>query len=128
MNINKLKNEKFESNTLNLLDYFPADIRSDLHSGLKMRTIMTLTEIAYQNPTETNLIEISKILNIPKSTMSDEMKKLIDFGYIEYFITTKVITDARYKTYIITSKGLKLLHMLKNVFQLTINQIKEKDQ
>ncbi|MHA1983801.1 MAG: MarR family transcriptional regulator [Candidatus Hodarchaeales archaeon] len=108
------------------MGYFPSDIRNNLQSGLKMRTIMILTEIAYQNPTETNLNELFKRLKIPKSTLSDEIKKLINFGYIKHFSTLKVLTDTRYKTYSITSKGFQLLYILKDAFHLTINQINEK--
>jgi DNA-binding MarR family transcriptional regulator len=123
---NTVANKKWKEEDQYFVEYFPNDIRNDLQSGLKMRTIMTLTEIAYQNPTETNVNELSKILNIPKSTLSDEIKKLINFGYIEHYATPKVIADARYKTYSITSKGFMLLQMIKDALQLTINQINEK--
>ncbi len=108
-----------------LVDYFPSDIRHDLQSSLKVRTILTLTEIAYQNPSETNLVQLSKILNLPTSTLSSELKKLEELGYIEYYVSTKVLEDARYRTYCITSKGVTLLSMLKEALHLTIIRLRE---
>jgi parallel beta-helix repeat protein len=108
-----------------LVEYFPSDIRNDLQSSLKVRTVLTLTEIAYQNPGETNLVQLSKILDLPTSTLSNELKKLEKLGYIEYHVSTKVLEDARHRTYSITPKGVTLLSMLKDALHITITRLKE---
>jgi len=108
-----------------LIGYFPSEIRDDLQSGIKIRTVLTLTEIAYQDPSETNLIHLSKVLDLPTSTLSNEIKKLEELGYIEYFVSSKVLEDARYRTYSITPKGITLLNMLKDALRLAITRLKK---
>ncbi|MHA2339232.1 MAG: right-handed parallel beta-helix repeat-containing protein [Candidatus Hodarchaeales archaeon] len=122
------ENPKLTSSNIDQLqinDQFSDEIKKDLRSKLKMRTVLTLTEIAYQNPSETNLVKLSKLLDLPTSTLSDEIKKLLDLEYIEYYATTKVLEDARYKTYSITPKGFNLLNRLKDTLQMTISYMKE---
>ncbi|MFX1336799.1 MAG: right-handed parallel beta-helix repeat-containing protein [Promethearchaeota archaeon] len=112
--------------TITLIEYFPADIKKDLRSGLKWRTVLTLIEIAYQDPSDTNPAQLAQNMDIPRSTLSKEIKRLTDLGYIESFITFKVLHDARFHNYMITSKGFKLLYILKEAFKLAIARIKEK--
>ena len=112
--------------TITLIEYFPADIKKDLHSGLKWRTMLTLIEIAYQDPSDTNPAQLAQNMDIPRSTLSKEIKRLTDLEYIESFITSKVLHDARFKNYVITPKGFKLLFILKEAFKLAIARIKER--
>ncbi|MHA1947475.1 MAG: NosD domain-containing protein, partial [Candidatus Hodarchaeales archaeon] len=112
--------------TITLVDYFPSEIKEDLQSGLKWRTILTLIEIAYQDPSETNVVKLSKSMDIPRSTLSKEIKRLSDLQYIESFVTSKVLRDARFRNYEITPKGFKLIFILKEVFKMAITRIKEK--
>ncbi|MFX0208988.1 MAG: NosD domain-containing protein, partial [Candidatus Hodarchaeota archaeon] len=111
---------------ITLIEYFPSDIKEDLRSRIKWRTVLTLIEIAYQDPSETNVINLAKSMDIPTSTLSKEIKRLINLHYIEFFVTAKVLQDARYRTYVITPKGFKLLYILKEAFKLAITRIKEK--
>ncbi|MFX1252161.1 MAG: nitrous oxide reductase family maturation protein NosD [Promethearchaeota archaeon] len=113
---------------ISLVDYFPSDIKEDLWSGIKWRTILTLIEIAYQDPSQTNVVNLAKSLNIPRSTLSKEIKRLFDLHYIESLVTTKVMQDARYRNYIITLKGFKVLYILKEAFKMAINRLKEKQE
>lgn len=48
-----------------LVEYFPSDIKNDLRSGMKWRTILTLIEIAYQDPSETNPVKLAQSMEIP---------------------------------------------------------------
>ena len=114
--------------TITLIEYFPSDIKEDLRSGLKWRTVLTLIEIAYQDPSETNVVKLSKSMDIPRSTLSKEIKRLTDLHYIESFVTTKTLRDARFRNYTITPKGFKLLYILKEAFKLAIARIKEKQR
>lgn len=111
--------------SVELVEYFPSDIKDDLVSGLKGRTILTLIEIAYQDPTETNLVKLAQSLDVPVSTLSKEIKRLNDLNYVETFVSPKVLHDARYKNYIITPKGFKFLFILKEALSITISRLKE---
>jgi parallel beta-helix repeat protein len=109
-----------------LVEYFPSDIKNDLRSGMKWRTILTLIEIAYQDPSETNPVKLAQSMDIPASTLSKEIKKLKELHYIEFFVSTQVLRDGRYRSYSITKKGFKFLYNLKEILRLTITRIKEK--
>ncbi|MHA2227084.1 MAG: right-handed parallel beta-helix repeat-containing protein [Candidatus Hodarchaeales archaeon] len=111
--------------SVELVEYFPSDIKDDLISGLKGRTILTLIEIAYQDPSETNLVKLAKSLDIPVSTLSKEIKRLNELKYVESFASSKVLHDARFKNYIITPKGFKFLFILKEALRITITRLKE---
>ncbi|UCG00635.1 MAG: right-handed parallel beta-helix repeat-containing protein [Candidatus Heimdallarchaeota archaeon] len=114
--------------TITLVEFFPADIKKDLRSGLRWRTILTLIEIAYQDPTDTNPAQLAQSMEIPRSTLSKEIKRLTDLHYIESFISDKVLRDARFRNYAITPKGFKLLFILKEAFKLAISRLKEKQE
>lgn len=120
--------DSFSNESLSLsssvIDLFPMNIRYDLQHNIKGRTILTLVEIAYQNPSETNPSKISKSLNIPLSTLSKEIKKLIDLNYVESYLTNQMILDARFKSFNITPKGFKLLLSLDKVLKITIDRSK----
>ncbi|MHA2295586.1 MAG: hypothetical protein ACXAEU_22530 [Candidatus Hodarchaeales archaeon] len=109
-----------------LADYLPSDIKEDVRSGMKWRTILTLIEIAYQDPGETNPVKLAQSMDIPLSTLSRDIIKLRDLQYVEYFASTQVLRDGRYRNYIITPKGFKLLYTLKEALKLAIKRLKEK--
>ena len=92
------------SDSATLVEFFPSNIKEDFQSGLKWRTIQTLIEIAYQNPSDTNPKKLAKNLNFPFSSISSEIKKLITLNYIETFISAQVMRDGRYRNYTITHK------------------------
>ncbi|UCG01536.1 MAG: right-handed parallel beta-helix repeat-containing protein [Candidatus Heimdallarchaeota archaeon] len=110
-----------------LLEFFPSDIKEDLQSGMKWRTISTLIEIAYQDPSDTNPAKLAQSLNIPTSTLSKEIKKLKELQYIESYVSPQVLRDGRYRSYTITQKGFNLLYTLKETLKVTITRLQEKE-
>jgi parallel beta-helix repeat protein len=110
-----------------LIEILPPEIKDDLIHGLKWRTIQTLIEIAFQAPTETNVVRLAQYLTIPRSTLSKEIKTLTNLHYIESFVSTKTLRDARYKNYKITPKGYKLLFTLKEAFRIALDRLREKE-
>ncbi|MFX0149826.1 MAG: hypothetical protein ACFFAJ_03505 [Candidatus Hodarchaeota archaeon] len=109
-----------------MVEYFPTDIRNELRIEIKGRTVLTLIEIAYQDPSETNPVKLAKSLNIPVSTLSKEIKKLVELEYVESVISSQVIQDGRFRNFKITSKGFSFLSILNNALRMTINRLKEK--
>ncbi|MHA2100557.1 MAG: hypothetical protein ACW99A_17925 [Candidatus Kariarchaeaceae archaeon] len=107
-----------------MIDYFPTNFQYDLRSEIKGRTIITLIEIAYQNPSDTNPAKIAKSLNIPPSTLSKEIKKLKELDYLQTHISTQVVLDARYRNFQITSKGFHFLSLLNTALKVTLNRVK----
>ena len=114
-------------NQQTMADYFPNDIRKDLRTQMKGRTVLTLIEIAYQEPSETNPAKLSKSLGIPPSTLSKEIKKLRTLGYINSHISDQVLNDGRFRNFAITPKGVDFLSILKVALKITIDRVKEKD-
>ena len=110
-----------------LVEFFPSDIREDLQSGMKWRTISTLIEIAYQDPSDTNPVKLAQNLNIPASTLSKEIKRLKELDYIESYVSPQVLRDGRYRSYTITQKGFNLLYTLKETLKVTITRLQEKE-
>ncbi|MFQ5981178.1 MAG: right-handed parallel beta-helix repeat-containing protein [Candidatus Heimdallarchaeota archaeon] len=108
-----------------LVDSFPHDIRQDLKSAMKGRTVMTLIEIAYQDPDNTNPARLAESLDIPLPSLTREIKRLHELQYIESFVSVKVLRDGRYRNYTITAKGIRFLYTLKDTLQLTITRLKE---
>ncbi|UCE13131.1 MAG: right-handed parallel beta-helix repeat-containing protein [Candidatus Heimdallarchaeota archaeon] len=111
-----------------LVTWFPDDYRVELKTKLKGRTILTLIEIAFQYSEDANLTKLSQALDIPASTLSDELKKLIKLNYLDFHVTPQVLHDGRYRHYIITSKGISFLKILKSALELSIRRAKEKEQ
>ncbi|MHA2094450.1 MAG: right-handed parallel beta-helix repeat-containing protein [Candidatus Hodarchaeales archaeon] len=111
-----------------LAEYFPTGIKEDLQAGMKWRTIQTLIEIAYQDPSDTNPKKLADSLQLPLPTVSREIKKLKDLEYIEAFVSAQVMRDGRYRSYTITQKGYELLYTLKETLKLTITRLKEQDE
>ncbi|MHA2317747.1 MAG: hypothetical protein ACXAC6_08365 [Candidatus Hodarchaeales archaeon] len=115
------------SNTSTMLDYFPSDMRSEINVKIKGKTIFTLIEIAYQDPMETNPTNISRSLNIPPSSLSREIKRLISLNYLETHVSDIVLNDARYRNFRITPKGFYFLSHLNNALKMTIDRLKSRD-
>jgi DNA-binding MarR family transcriptional regulator len=123
-NINPLTNSSTPST---MFDFFPSEIKQELQTKIRNNTIFTLIEIAYQDPTETNPTKISKSLNIPPSTLSREIKKLVTLNYLETYLSDVVMLDTRLKNFKITEKGLIFLLNLKNALTITIAHLKERN-
>ncbi|UCG03646.1 MAG: right-handed parallel beta-helix repeat-containing protein [Candidatus Heimdallarchaeota archaeon] len=111
-----------------LVTWFPDDYRRELKTKLKGRTILTLIEIAFQYSEDTNLTTLARALDIPTSTLSDELKKLIKLNYLDFHVTPQVLHDGRYRHYIITAKGISFLKILKSALELSIRRAKEKEK
>ncbi|MHA1946252.1 MAG: right-handed parallel beta-helix repeat-containing protein [Candidatus Hodarchaeales archaeon] len=110
-----------------LITYFPIEIH-DILKSMRGRTALILIEMAYQDMRETNPTKISQSLNIPPTTVSDEIKKLIGLEFIEFYVKPSAIQDARFRYYNITSKGFSFLSSLKGALEISINRLKKKKQ
>ncbi|MHA2339117.1 MAG: right-handed parallel beta-helix repeat-containing protein [Candidatus Hodarchaeales archaeon] len=110
--------------TESIINYFPEDIREELISSIKGRSVLVLIEIAYNDPETTNPAYLSKILNIPPSTLTSEIKKLQKMNYINPYISKRVLEDPRYKNYVISEKGFRFLTLLKETIKITLDQNK----
>ncbi|MFX1507940.1 MAG: hypothetical protein ACFFDC_17775 [Promethearchaeota archaeon] len=110
-----------------MVEYFPSTFHEDLRSELKGRTVLTLIEIAYQDPSETNPTKLAQSLKIPTPSLTREIKKLVDLQYVEAFVSTQVLQDARYRNFSITSKGVSFLSTLNEALQIAIARLKEKN-
>jgi DNA-binding MarR family transcriptional regulator len=122
--INLLTNPSTPKTTL---DFFPSEIKQELQTKIRNNTIFTLIEIAYQDPTETNPTKLSKSLNIPPSTLSREIKKLLSLNYLETYFSDVVMFDTRLKNFKITEKGFFFLMNLKNALNIAIAHLKERN-
>lgn len=107
-----------------MAEYFPSDIQHELRSEIKGRTVLTLIEIAYQDPNDTNPVKLAKNLKIPLSTLSKEIKKLRELQYVETYVSSQMIYDARHRNFEITPKGFKFLSILNIALKVTIDRIK----
>jgi DNA-binding MarR family transcriptional regulator len=111
-----------------LIECFSTGIKKDLQSGMKWRTILTLIEIAYQDPSDTNPRKIAENLDLPFPKVSREIKKLQELEYIEVFVSAQVMRDGRYRNFTITQKGYELLFTLKETLKVTITRLKEQNE
>ena len=107
-----------------MIEFFPTDFQSDLRSEIRGKTVLTLIEIAYQDPSDTNPVKLANSLNIPLSTLSKEIKKLRSLNYVDTHISNQVIQDARYRNFKITSKGYYFLFVLNTALKVTLNRVK----
>lgn len=112
-------------NQITMEDCFPSDFQDDLRTEMKGRTVLTLIEIAYQDPSETNPAKLAKSLNIPPSTLSKEIKKLLGLQYIETHISNQVLGDGRFRNFAITPKGFTFLSILNDALKITIKRARE---
>lgn len=113
-----------QSLSTTIVDIFPPSMKHDLLYHVKGRTVLTLIEIAFQNPADTAPSKISKSLNIPLSTLSKEIKKLVELSYVETSITNQMIQDARFKSFTITEKGYSFLINLDKALKIAIERVK----
>ncbi len=97
-------------------------IRKDLIAGLKSRMILTLIEIAHNYPYEINHAVLCKKLGIPPSTLSNQIKKLIDLEYLESSLSAITLRDARYRNYSITMKGISFLQLLREALDFSVKR------
>ena len=102
-----------------------SNTKNDFISGLKGRMILTLIEIAQQYPDETNHASLCKTLGIPPSTLSNQIKKLIELDYLESSNIPRLLYDARYRNFRITLKGISFLQMLKDVLDSSISRFED---
>lgn len=102
---------------------FPKDIKYDLKSHFKGRTILILIEIAYQPLPKSNITFLSKVFKIPNQTTSDEIKRLLTMDYIQPRVSSLTLLDSRKKNYSLTHKGLVLLHLLKESLTNTFTKM-----
>jgi parallel beta-helix repeat protein len=109
-----------------LVNWFPTDYRSELQSEIKGRTILTLIEVAFLYAEEANLTILVRNLDVPRSTLSDELRMLVKLNYLEFHVSPQVLHDGRSRHYIITPKGISFLKLLKSALELSIRRIKEK--
>ena len=105
-----------------ITNYFPIEYQTDLNSKIKGRTILVLIELAFLYPDNANPTKISQILSIPKSSLSDELNKLSELGYIESKIDMKVLSDSRYKSYTLSQKGYNFLFRLKDILKISLDK------
>ena len=96
-----------------IIDYFSTEIRGELQTEIKGKTTFILIEIAYQDPSKTNPTRLSKNLNIPLSSLSREIKKLVSLNYLETYIPDIVLEDTRLRNFKITTKGFTFLSKFK---------------
>ncbi|MFX1286029.1 MAG: hypothetical protein ACFFB5_20465 [Promethearchaeota archaeon] len=110
-----------------IIDYFSSEIRRELQTGIKGKTAFILIEIAYQDPSKTNPTQLSKNLNIPLSSVSREIKKLISLDYVETYISNIVLEDTRLRNFKITTKGFTFLSNLNNALNITIDRLEKRE-
>ncbi len=122
--IPQITDVKTISLTTSIVDIFPQNLRHDLQHNMKGRTVLTLIEMAYLGPHETTPTKIAKSLNIPLSTLSKEIKKLETTGYVETYLTTQMLQDARLKNFVITKKGFELLSNLDTALKIAIERLR----
>ena len=60
------------------------------------------------------------------TTVSNEIKKLIDLEFIEFYVKPSAIQNARFRYYNITSKGFSFLSSLKGALKISINRLRSK--
>jgi DNA-binding MarR family transcriptional regulator len=69
---------------------------------------------------------LAKILDVPASTLSNELKRLIELDYLEFFVAPNVLQDGRYRHYCLTPKGISFFKILKSALELSLNRIRQK--
>ncbi|MFX0206474.1 MAG: hypothetical protein ACFFDT_10855, partial [Candidatus Hodarchaeota archaeon] len=112
------------STPVTMLEHFSPEIQCEIQTEIKGKTIFTLIEIAYQDPSETNPTRLSKSLHIPLSSLSREIKKLISLNYLKPHVSRVVLHDGRLKNFTITPKGFDFLSNLNNALKITIDRLK----
>ena len=109
-----------------LFDYFSLENKIEFQEMVKGKTTIVLIEIAYQDPSATNPTKLSKSLNIPLSSLSREISKLIKLNYLEPHISKRILEDTRLKNFKISLKGYQFLSNLNSALNVTIDRLKER--
>ena len=102
-----------------------SDIRAELITKLGGSILLTLIEIGGKSPDKTNPTNLCQVLEVPISTLSTQIKKLINLEYLDSSISLKSLKDSRYKSYKITSKGILLLHLLREAIHYSLEQLND---
>ena len=105
----------------------PDDIRSEVKTNLKGRTILILIELAYQPIKNSHQTYLSEKLNIPRQTVHDELIRLRDMGYIQLYNSFELLDDIRFKFYSLKKKGIIFLHILKETIAYSISHINNEE-
>ena len=106
-----------------LANIYPDNLKNDMKSFIKGKSVLILTEIAYQPLVNSHSAYISDILDIPRQTVSDEIKRLLQLQYLTPVVNQTTLLDARFKYYKLTTKGILLLHLLKESIRVTLMQV-----
>ena len=101
---------------LNLDKFFKKVLFFDIKNKFRSRTLLILLHIALIFPLSVNISSVAKSLNIPKSTVTDEFRILINLNYVNIDLSLENLSDSRYKFYSLTSKGRNVLESYKRVF------------
>lgn len=98
-------------------------IREEMISKLGGSMLLTLIEIASTSPDQTNPTKLCQSLEVPLSTLSTHIKKLINLDYIESCTSLRILQDSRCRNYKVTPKGILLLNLLREVLDSSLNQL-----
>lgn len=105
-----------------ITNLFPPQIRKDMTSDLRGRSVLILVELAYQSQENAFSKYFSKVLNIPHQTVSFELKRLNELEYIQILQTPKTLQDTRFKYYQLTQKGTLFLYLLRETIAYSLIQ------
>lgn len=126
--------KKTDSSSFSVIsNLYSQQIREDMTSAIRGRTVLILTEIAFQKSENSYTTFLSKALNIPSQTVSFEVKRLSELEYIQEHRTINTLKDTRMKYFEPTQKGILFLHLLKETIayslvqkQIIIDELKNK--
>ncbi|MHA2362834.1 MAG: right-handed parallel beta-helix repeat-containing protein [Candidatus Hodarchaeales archaeon] len=108
-----------------LVNIFPSELRNELKTDIRGKSVLILIEIAYQPPMKSYSANIAQILSIPRQTVSEEFKRLLNLHYLQPLISNETLMDGRFKYYGLTRKGITFLHLLKESLRVTLMRMHE---
>lgn len=111
------------SDSTTMVNIYPNDLRNEMKSKIKGKSVLILIELAYQPLHNSHTSYIAKVLDIPQQTVSDEIKRLINLEYLNSVINENTLADTRYKYYSVSKKGILFLHLLKESIRVTLLQV-----
>lgn len=114
-----------ESEITVISDVYPPDIQNDFKKNIKGRSVLLLIEIAFQPLENSHISFLIQVLNIPQSTVSDEINKLVSLEYIKTVVTSTTLKDIRYRYYSLTHKGYLFLLLLKESLTTSLTKIRQ---
>jgi hypothetical protein len=109
--------------SVGVINLFPPEFKNELKSTIRGRTVLVLIELAYQKLEQSHTSFIAVNLKLPFSTVASEIRVLTSLGYIENIISKETLSDARFKFYSLTEKGVLFLYLMKESITLTLTQI-----